>query len=140
MNSVSGTPPLGVQEHGYVASSDSAPPSSKPIAVSEVKPDVSVAISEMAQARMESMAAPADASQRAGLSENTSNGSLEFGVDKGGFDWPLNAEDGNTAEASKFESQNGWEAQGKVTNGILESDANEADYIALGKSTVAASN
>lgn len=139
MDSISGTNPLNVLELSNVASSDSAPPSSKPIAVSEVKPDVSVAISEMAQARMESMAAPADASKAASMSENSSNGSLEFGVEKGGFDWPLNAGDATTAEASKFESENGWKAQGEVTNGILQSDTNEADYIALGKSTVSAS-
>jgi len=140
MDSISGSTPLNVLELSNVASVDSAPPSSKPIAVSEVKPDVSVAISEMAQARMESMAAPSDASKSATMSMNSGNGGVDFGVDKGGFDWPLNTESETTAQAAQFETENAWEPQGEVVNGLLQADASEAAYFALGKSNVSASN
>jgi|TARA_B110000495_G_C22660237_1_gene390862 hypothetical protein len=140
MDSVSGSTPLNVLELSNSASVDSAPPSSKPIAVSEVKPDVSVAISEMAQARMKSMASPSDASNSATQSINTDNGGMDFGVEKGGFDWPLNAGSETTAQAAKFDSEDAWTAKGEAVNGLADDVANEAAYIALGKSTVSASN
>ena len=140
MDSISGTTPLNVLELSNVSSSDSAPPTGKPIAVSDVKPDVSVAISEMAQARLESMASPSDASESATMAMNSNNGGVDFGVDKGGFDWPLNSENENTAQAAKFEGESTWDAKGEVVNGVLQAESNEAAYIALGKSTVSASN
>jgi hypothetical protein len=139
MDSVSGSTPSNVLELSNIESVDSAPPSSKPIAVSEVKPDVSVAISQMAQARMESMAAPSDASESETLSVNSKSGGMEFGVEKGGFDWPLNAGSETTAQAAKFDSEDAWVAKGEAVNGILNDAGNESAYIALGKSTVSAS-
>ena len=140
MDSIGGSTPLNLSEHASVASSDSAPPSGKPAAVSEVKPDVSVAISEMAQARLESMAAPSDANASAAMSMNSGNGGVDFGVDKGGFDWPLDANQSTRSDAAKFDTESNWEARGEVVNGVLLDEANEAAYFALGKSTVSASN
>lgn len=140
MDSVGGSTPVNVLELSSVASVDSAPPSSKPVGVSEVSPDVSVAISQMAQARLDSMAAPSDASQSATLSMNSESGGMEFGVEKGGFDWPLNAGSETTAQAAKFDSEDAWVAKGEAVNGVPEDAANESAYIALGKSTVSASN
>jgi hypothetical protein len=136
MDSISGATPLNVLELSNVSSVDSVPPTGKPIALSDIKPDVSVAISEMAQARMESMAAPSEALDRSTVAMDSRHG----GVDKGGFDWPLNSRNDTTAQVAKFDGESTWEAQGEVVNGVLQSESNESAYIALGKSTVSASN
>jgi len=140
MDSISNITPTDVSELSNFSAADSTPPTGKPIAVSDLKPDVLVAITEMAQARMESMAAPSDASEKATMVFNPRNGGVDYGVEKGGFDWPLNAENENTAQAAKFEGESTWDAKGEVVNGVLQAESNEAAYIALGKSTVSASN
>ena len=90
----------------------------------------------MAQARMDSMmAAPAEAEKGQAV-YNGSTGAMDFGEDKGGFDWPLDAQGSTTASEAGFESQGGWEAAGQSVNGVLLDEASAAEYIALGKTSI----
>ena len=68
------------------------------------------------------------------------NGGVNFGVDRGGFAWPLDAASSSTADGADFESMDGWEASANTVNGVLvDGESSESAYIALGKSTVNAS-
>ena len=111
--------------------SSTAPPAGEPAGAPAVEPDVEVAISDRAQARMEAMMAPAEAgSETAGW--DAKSGGMEFGVDKGGFDWALDVREKTTQDTAAFASQEGWSADSKVVNGVLIDEANAANRIAMG--------
>ncbi len=136
MDSINGTATAGPMEQVRDNMTKNAPPSAAPAGAPAVEPDVAVAISEMAQARMDSMmAAPAEA-QKGNAAYNGTTGGMDFGVDKGGFDWPLDAKQSSTASVAEFESQGGWEAAGQSVNGVLLDEASAAEYIALGKTSI----
>jgi hypothetical protein len=102
-----------------------------------MRPDVAVAISNLAQARMDTMHSPQSNESMQTMQSNASNGGIDFGVDKGGFAWPLNVGDTGTNEGS-VDSMDAWTASKQAVNGIIldEAQASESAYIALGKSSV----
>ena len=111
--------------------SSTAPPSGEPAGAPAVEPDVEVAISDRAQARMEAMMAPAEAGSDA-AEWDAERGGMEFGVDKGGFDWALDVRENTTQDNAAFASEEGWSAASKVVNGVLIDEANAANRIAMG--------
>lgn len=119
---------------------DSTPPRGRAAGVEEVEPDVAVEISDMAQARMVGMMSPAQSGSESSMQADQGNGGVNFGVDRGGFAWPLDAASSSTADGADFESMDGWEASANTVNGVLvDGESSESAYIALGKSTVNAS-
>jgi len=106
----------------------------------EAEPDVSVAISDLAQARMDSLMGPAS-SDSSPTMEMGADGVISFGVDRGGFAWPLDANGETTASPAVSDNSVPWQAAEKAVNGVYVDDAqaSESAYIALGKSTVNAS-
>lgn len=122
-------------------SSDSTPATGQPAGVEEVEPDVAVAISDMAQARMEGMMAPAESNSTTTLQMDETSGSFNFGVEMGGFAWPLDSGAPSTSEGADVDSVDAWKASENTVNGVLvgDAEAGESAYIALGKSTVNAS-
>lgn len=117
------------------------PPAGKPMGAPTVEPDVSVAISDMAQARMDNLMGPESADSNATIQMSGDAGGFSFGVDRGGFAWPLDSNSETTANPSASQSMAGWEAAEQSVNGVYvdEGQASESAYIALGKSTVNAS-
>ena len=111
------------------------PPSGSPAGAPVVKPDVEVALSELAEARLQAMQSNApDASQEA--SWDASSGSLNHGVDKGGFDWSLDVTEGSTNEGMAFKGDEAWANTDQVVNGVLVDEANAANRVALGDTSL----
>lgn len=116
--------------------SSTAPPSGEPAGAPAAEPDVEVAISDRAQARMEAMMAPAEAGSDT-VEWNAKRGGMEFGVEKGGFDWALDVRENTTQDNAAFASEEGWSAASKVVNGVLIDEANAANRIAMGDTGIA---
>lgn len=117
------------------ATSSTAPPAGEPAGAPAVEPDVAVAISDRAQARMEAMMAPAEAGSEA-VKWDAKSGKMEFGVDTGGFDWPLDVREETTQENAAFATQDGQSANSKVVNGVSLDAANAANRIAMGDTSI----
>lgn len=87
---------------------------------------------------MESMMAPAE--HRSGTMDTSgANGGIEFGVDMGGFDWPLNAGAESTVSNETTSGDDGWVQSSEATAEDGTAASSESAYLALGKSTVNAS-
>ena len=138
MDGINGSQSLSPTEQSRSKTSENAPPSGEPVGVGSMRPDVAVAISSLAQARMETMHSPQSNNSMQTMQPNASNGGIDFGVDKGGFAWPLDVGDANTSEGVDIGSMDGWTASKQAVNGIIpdEAQASESAYIALGKSSV----
>lgn len=138
MDGINGSQSLTHTERSRAQISENAPPSGEPMGTESMRPDVAVAISSLAQARMESMQSPQSNDSMQSMQSNASNGGIDFGVDKGGFVWPLALGDTSTTEGAEFDSMDAWTASKQAVNGIIldEAQASESAYIALGKSTV----
>jgi len=136
MDGINGGKSLSPTEQAQQSVSNNRPPSSAPVGAPAITPDVSVAISNLAKSRMKAMMAPPSEAQMGTANWNEETGSMDFGVDKGGFSWPLDAGQEATVTASKFESQSMWTASSEAVNGVVVDDANESAYIALGKTAI----
>jgi hypothetical protein len=103
-------------------------------------PDVSLAISQLANARLDSMMAPESAQADESMQMNASNGGVDFGVEMASFSWPLDASEASTADGADVDSVDAWSSAEKAGNGETANGAksSESAYIALGKSTVSA--
>ena len=77
------------------------------------------------------MMAPAEAGSDT-VEWNAKRGGMEFGVEKGGFDWALDVRENTTHDNAAFASEEGWSAASKVVNGVLIDEANAANRIAMG--------
>jgi len=130
---INGLSTAGATEQLHETMNKTRPPSGSPAGVPAVEPDVEVAISEVAQARLDAMQAPSAEASKGDSAWNAANGSMDFGVGKGGFDWPLNAKQSSTASGAEFQSEEGWSAKGDVVNGVLIDEANAANEIAMGQ-------
>ena len=141
MDGVNGVNSLSSMDQWGEKNATTVPPRGKPAGAPEAEPDVELAISDLAQARMESLESPASADGRETMKMSTKNGGIDFGVDSGGFEWPLDAQANATVSQPQSETMNAWEAAKQVVNGVYVDDAqaSESAYIALGKSTVNAS-
>ena len=137
MEGVNGANPVNPAEQAQGTKIVSTPPTGQPVGVSAAEPDVSVAISELAQARLSQLDRPSSTDSKATL-QYTDNGGVDFGVDRGGFEWPLNTQQKTTAAQGPSESMDLWKASNEAVNGVHIDDAqaSESAYIALGKSTV----
>ena len=137
MEGVNGANPVNPAEQSHGTKIVNTPPAGQPIGAPAAEPDVSVAISELAQARMNQLDRPASADSTATM-QYTDNGGVDFGVDRGGFEWPLNTQQKTTAAQGPSESMDVWKAANESVNGVHVDDAqaSESAYIALGKSTV----
>ena len=113
----------------------SVPPSGSPAGAPPVEPDVEVALSELAQARLAAMQSNAPSSDDQ-AAWDASNGSMSFGVDKGGFEWSLDVQEASTNQGASFQSQDSWANDDNVVNGVLVDDANAANRIALGDASL----
>ena len=133
---INGLSTAGATDQLHETMNKTRPPSGSPAGAPSVEPDVDVAISEAAQARFDAMQAPAAEASRGDASWDASSGSMDFGVDKGGFDWPLNATQTGTATGTEFQSDEGWSAGGEVVNGVLVDEANAANQIAMGQTAI----
>ena len=133
---INGLSTAGATEQLHETMNKTRPPSGSPAGAPPVEPDVDVAISEAAQARFDAMQAPAEEASRGDASWNASSGSMDFGVGKGGFDWPLNASLTSTAAGTDFQSDEGWSAGGEVVNGVLLDEANAANQVAMGQTGI----
>lgn len=137
MEGVNGANPVNATEDSRGTKVDSTPPKGQPVGAPAAEPDVSVAISELAQARLSQLEQPSSADSNATM-QYTDNGGVDFGVDRGGFEWPLNTQQETTATPGPSESMDLWKTSNEVVNGVHFDDAqaSESAYIALGKSTV----
>jgi len=117
---------------------DASPPSGAPAGAPDVQPDVSVAISELAAARLETMMAPAEHGSDT-MNTSGSNGGIDFGVEMGGFAWPLNTTAESTVENEQVSGDDGWKQSSEATSQTGVASSSESAYLALGKSTVSAS-
>ena len=138
---INGSNSLSSIDHARDRVSDGRPPSGEPIGAPKAKPDVAVAISDLAQARFDTLMQPAVSDSATG-GQVSDNGGFEYGVDRGGFDWPLDAESKSTASAGPSESMEAWQTSKNVVNGVYNSDvdASQSAYIALGKTSVNAAD
>jgi len=138
MDGVNGANPLSSADQWGDKSAMNVPPKGRPAGAPAVEPDVELAISDLAQARMAVLERPASADGSETMQMSTSNGGIDFGVESGGFEWPLNAQAIATVSQPQSETMNGWEAAKQVVNGVYVDDAqaSESAYIALGKSKV----
>lgn len=138
MEGINGNLSTSAVQQAPARTSEFTPPSGEPAGAPEVQPNVSVAISDAAAARMESMMAPAE--HRNGTMETAgANGGVEFGVDMGGFDWPLNADAESTVANEVTSGDDGWVQSSETTAEVGTAASSESAYLALGKSTVNAS-
>lgn len=133
---INGLSTAGATDQLHETMNKTRPPSGSPAGAPSAAPDVEVAISQVAQARLDAMQAPAAEPSQGDPSWDAASGSMDFGVEKGGFDWPLNANQSSTASGTGFESQEGWSAAGDVVNGVLLDDANAANEIAMGDTSI----
>lgn len=115
--------------------SDYSPPSGAPVGTPEAQPDVSVVISDAAAARLEAMMAPAEHSSDT-IKVDGGSGMMNFGVEMGGFDWPLNAGAESTIENEDVSGDKGWTQSSEPTSVTGVAASSESAYLALGKSTV----
>jgi hypothetical protein len=138
MDGINGSQSMSPMDQSRARVSENAPPSGEPMGTESMRPDVTVAISDLAQARMDTMHSPQSNDSMQTMQSNTSNGGIEFGVDKGGFAWPLAVDDTSPTEGAGVDSMDAWTASKQAVNGIIldEDQASESAYIALGKSSV----
>ena len=57
----------------------------------------------------------------------------------GGFAWPLNTTADSTVENEQVSGDDGWEQSSEATSQTGVASSSESAYLALGKSTVSAS-
>ena len=133
---INGLGTAGATDQLHETMNKTRPPSGSPAGVPAVEPDVEVAISEVAQARLDAMQAPTAEASKGDSAWNSANGSMDFGVGDGGFDWPLNANQSSTASGAEFQSEEGWSAGCEVVNGVLVDEANASNQIAMGQVAV----
>ena len=113
----------------------STPPSGSPAGAPVVEPDVEVALSDLAAARLQAMQSRGPESSEE-VSWDASSGSLNHGVDKGGFDWSLDVTEGSTNEGMAFKGDEAWANTDQVVNGVLVDEANAANRVALGDTSL----
>ena len=81
------------------------------------------------------MMAPAEhGSDTININERT--GGVDFGVEMGGFAWPLNSEQESTVANDEVSGEDGWEASRQAGAGPDVAESSESAYLALGKTTV----
>ena len=139
---INGSNSLSPIDQARARVAETRPETGKPFGSPEVKADVSVAISDLAQARYDSLMQPASAATSSTMQSSADNGGIDFGVDRGGFEWPLDTGMEGTAAQGPTDSVKDWQASKDVVNGVYSAnvDASESAYIALGKSTVNAAD
>jgi hypothetical protein len=135
LEGINGNPSTAPAGEGPAGASTAKPPSGKPIGAPEAQPDVEVAISNAANARMEAMMAPAEHGSDT-ITINERNGGVDFGVEMGGFAWPLNSEQESTVANDEVSGEDGWEASREAGAGPDVAESSESAYLALGKTTV----
>ena len=141
MDGVNNSGPVGPTDQIRENLAANRPPAGKPMGAPDVEPDVAVAISDMAQARIDHLMGPKSSDSSSTMQLSGDSGGISFGVDRGGFAWPLDSNSETTANPGTSQSMAGWEAAERSVNGVYvdEAQASESAYIALGKSTVNAS-
>ena len=142
MDGINGSQPLSPTKPSSSKVAENSPASNHPVGAVNMTPDVDVAISELTQARMETMMSPQSGESSEAMRSNASNGGIDFGVDKGGFAWPLDTAKTNTSDGADLDSVDAWQVAKQAVNGMVvdETHASESAYIALGKSTVSSSS
>jgi|GEM_PF-6548088 len=135
MDGINGSVPASPNGEAPAQNTAFSLPSGEPAGAPEVAPGVAVEISEAAKARLDSMMAPSELSSDT-FNASAENGGVEFGVEMGGFDWPLNAGADSTVSTQSESGDDGWlqSSESDSLTGIAESS--ESAYLALGKSTV----
>lgn len=134
MEGITGSRSSAVVPEAPEPTSQFTPPSGEPAGAPEAQPDVAVAISDAASARLDAMMTPAEHSNGT-MQVSDSGGGINFGVEMGGFDWPLNAQADSTVANQSME-ENGWRASSEATAQTGVAESGESAYLALGKSSV----